>query len=346
MKKLVKICLIGFGHVSQAFIHLVDSKKGELAERYGLEFIYTAIATAHHGRAYNPQGLDVQKAIELHQKGASIESLSSQKFPKDINDFIKQSGADFMLENSPVNYETGEPAASHIRAALSSGIHAVTANKGAVVHAYHELTELAARHGVRFLFESTVMDGAPVFSVFREALPAIQIQSFEAILNSCTNLLLERMEDGENFEDALAYAQSIGIAETDPSGDIDGWDAAVKVAALATVLMDVPLKPQDVKREGIRNLSLTEIQQACRDGKRWKLICRAQKKDNAVTASVRPEMVLSNSPLFSVNGTSSFIIFHTDILPGLGILESNPGPNTTAYGLLADILNILKSGRE
>jgi homoserine dehydrogenase len=344
MEKTIKVCLMGFGNVSQAFVNLVARKQKELADEYGVKFIFTAIATGSHGKAINPQGLDAAKAMQLHIKGESIEKLSTEKVPRDIKEFIARSRADFLLENSPVNYQTGEPAATHIRAALGSGMHAVSANKGPVVHAYRELTDLAAQNGVRFLFESAVMDGAPIFSVFREALPAIQINSFEGILNSCTNLLLERMEDGETFDDAVTYAQSIGIAETDPSGDIDGWDAAIKVAAIATVLMGEPLKPQEVDREGIRDLSQAEVQQAHREGLRWKLVCRAERKDGKIIASVRPEAVPSKSPLFSVNGTSSFVVFHTDVLPGLGILESNPGPDTTAYGLLADILNILKSG--
>jgi homoserine dehydrogenase len=346
MENTIKICLMGFGNVSQAFVHLVKRKEKELLEEYGVKFIFTAIATGRHGKAINPQGLDAQKAIDLHRKGESIERLSSVRVPEGAEDFIKQSDADFLLENSPVNYQTGEPAVSHIRTALSDRMHAVSANKGPVVHAYRELTELADKNGVRFLFESAVMDGAPIFSVFREALPAVQINGFEGILNSCTNMLLERMEDGENFDDAVAYAQSIGIAETDPSGDIDGWDAAIKVAAIATVLMGAPLKPQDVKREGIRGLSQTEIQQAQRENMRWKLVCRAERKDGQIVASVQPEQVPSKSPLYSVNGTSSFVVFHTDVLPGLGILESNPGPDTTAYGLLADILNILKTEKK
>lgn len=346
MDKTIKICLIGFGNVSQAFVKLVESKARTLSADFGIRFIFTAIATGRHGRALHPQGLDIKKALALYQKGASIESLSSVKPPEDPAAFIAQSGADYLLENSPVNYQTGEPAVTHIRAALASRIHAVSANKGPVVHAYQELTALAEENGVRFLFESAVMDGAPIFSVFREALPAVEILGFEGILNSCTNMLLERMEAGESFEDAVAYAQSIGIAETDPSGDIDGWDAAIKVAAIATVLMGVPLKPQDVRREGIRDLSQTEIQQACRDGLRWKLVCRAEKKDTGIIASVQPEAVLSKSPLYSVNGTSSLVVFRTDVLPGLGILESHPGPDTTAYGLLADILNILKTQKE
>lgn len=343
MENTIKICLMGFGNVSQAFVHLVKRKEKELLKNFGVKFIFTAIATGRHGKAIHLQGLDAHKAIELHRKGDSIERLSSVKISDSMEDFIKQSGADFLLENSPVNYQTGEPAVSHIRAALSSHMHAVSANKGPVVHAYRELIELAEKNGVRFLFESAVMDGAPIFSVFREALPAVEINGFEGILNSCTNMILERMEEGESLDGAVTYAQSIGIAETDPSGDIDGWDAAIKVAAIATVLMDAPFKPQDVKREGIRGLSQTEIQQAQRENSRWKLVCRAERKDGRIVASVQPEQVPSTSPLYSVNGTSSFVVFHTDVLPGLGILESNPGPDTTAYGLLADILNILKT---
>ena len=143
-----------------------------------------------------------------------------------------------MFESTPVNYATGQPAVDYLRAALEHGMHAVSANKGPVVHAYRELTALARSKGVNYYFESAVMDGAPIFSLFRETLPAVSLRGFRGILNSTTNLILTRMEAGESFDQAVAYAQSIGIAETDPSGDVDGWDAAVKVAALATVLMD------------------------------------------------------------------------------------------------------------
>lgn len=345
--KQVKICLMGFGNVSRAFARLIERKKGELRFSHDLEITITAIATGSHGQAMNPDGLDIHKVLDVYQTNSTINSLSPKESPKDIEEFIKASGADFLLENSPVNYESGEPAITHIRTALENGMHAISANKGPVVHAYRELTALAEKNNRQFLFESAVMDGAPIFSVFREALPAANVLAFEGILNSCTNLLIERMEEGESFNEAVRYAQSIGIAETDPSGDIDGWDASIKVAALATVLMDVPLKPQQVQREGLRELSQTEIQQAVKDGMRWKLVCRAKKKENGgrILASVKPELLPSRSPMFSVNGTSSFVLFKTDVLPGLGILESNPGPETTAYGLLADILNILKTIR-
>ena len=340
--KQINICLIGFGNVGRAFVDLIKKKQGELRFGYDLEIKITAVVTKNHGRAIDFNGLDLDDLLETYFSKASLDTISAIKAPTDVKKFISKSHAHFLLENSPVNYETGEPAITHIRSALECGIHAVSANKGPVAHAYQELSNLARENNCQFLFESAVMDGAPIFSIFRNTLPASNVFGFEGILNSCTNLIIEKMEEGQSFEEAIEYAQSIGIAETDPSGDIDGWDAAIKVAALSTVLMDFPLTPQQITKEGIRDLSQTEVQQAIKDGSRYKLVCRAERKKEKVLTSIRPEIVTSQSPLFAVNGTSSFILFKTDILPGLGILESNPGPGTTAYGLLADILDILK----
>ena len=137
-----------------------------------------------------------------------------------------------MFENSPVNTQTGQPAIDHIRTALELGMHAITANKGPVVHGYRELTALAKSKGKTFGFESTVLGGSPVFSVFRETFPLAELASFKGILNATTNIILSRMENGESYEDAVKYCQSVGVAETDPTNDVDGWDAAIKVAAL------------------------------------------------------------------------------------------------------------------
>jgi homoserine dehydrogenase len=150
------------------------------------------------------------------------------------------------------------------------------------------------------------------------------------------------METGDTFEKALASAQSIGIAETDPDGDVDGWDAAVKVAALVTVLMDIPIKPGQVEREGIRGITPELIYKARLDGKRWKLVCSAQRTQDGVIARVGPEMVPSTSPLYQVEGTTSIIQFETDVHVQLSLIEVDPGPETTAYGLLADFINAVR----
>ncbi|MCK4897811.1 MAG: homoserine dehydrogenase, partial [Anaerolineales bacterium] len=204
------------------------------------------------------------------------------------------------------------------------------------------LTELANAEGLKFYFESTVMDGAPIFSLFRGGLPVATLRSFRGVLNSTTNLILNRMEDGDSFEDAVAYAQSVGIAETDPGGDVDGWDAAIKVSALVTVLMGIPLKPDEVDRQGIRNISPSDINRAKNEGNRWKLVCTAKRDGMEIKARVAPEMVPPDSPLYNVNGTTSIVQFDSDVLGQLSVIEADPGPHTTAYGLLADFLNAVR----
>ena len=341
--KHLALVLIGFGNVGQALARLLLKKQAELQTSFALSFAVTGIATGRHGKAIDPDGIDLQRALALAEKGQSLDVLSCSPAPENMIEFIVACPGDVLFENTPVNHHTGQPAANYLHTALGKGMHAITANKGPVVHAYAELSELARRQERRFLFESAVMDGAPIFSLFRGPLPAVQLLGFHGILNSCTNLLLERMENGEAFEAAVRYAQSIGITETDPSADIDGWDATIKVCALATVLMGIPLKPAQVERQGIRELTPAMLSEARQAGERWKLVCRAQREGNQLRARVAPERVKPGSPLYSIQGTSSYVQFELDVLPGLGIVESDPGPETTAYGLLADLLNSVRN---
>lgn len=340
--KTYKFALLGFGNVGQAFARLLQRKATDLRQRYGIETVVTAIATGSHGRAIDPAGIDLEAALNMMEKGQSLDTLSAQPAPADNLDFIRASGTDVLFENSPVSYADGQPAIEHIRTALKAGMHAVTANKGPVVHGYHQLTDLAAENGVRFLFESTVMDGAPVFGVVREAIPAANFTRIEGVLNSTTNLILSRMEDGESFDEAVAYAQSIGIAETDPSGDVDGWDASIKISALITVLMDTPFTPEKVDREGIRGITPEKITAAKAQGKRWKLVCTAEKVDGEIRAKVAPQMVGPETPVYTVEGTTSIVTMESDVLGPLSLIEANPSPDTTAYGLLADFINGVK----
>ena len=342
--KEIKVALVGFGNVGKALARLLEKKQALLNTKYGFSTTITGIATAHHGMMIDPSGIDLNHVFDHLNNGNSLDELCITPLPSSILDFIKTVQADVLFENSPVNHHTGQPAADHLKTALECGMHAITANKGPVVHAYNTLTSLANEKQRRFLFESAVMDGAPIFSLFCGPLPAVELRGFFGILNSCTNLLLEMMEEGKTFAEAVEYGKSIGITETDPSADIDGWDAAIKVAALSTVLMGIPLKPDQVERSGIREITPQMIREARDAGERWKLVCSARREGNSVTAKVAPQRVTSSSPLFSINGTSSFVQFEMDTLPGLGILESNPGPETTAYGLLADLINAVRGG--
>jgi homoserine dehydrogenase len=335
------LALLGFGNVGRALARLLRFKEPYLKSRYGITFHVTGIATGHHGIAIDPAGLDYVGAAEMVEAGKSLELLSRQRV--DNLQFLRMCGANVLFENTPVNHQTGQPAIEHLHLALELGMHAITANKGPVVHAYRELAEFAKTKNKAFLFESTVMDGAPIFSLFRSALPAAQLLGFRGILNSTTNLILTRMENGETFNQALQYAQSVGLAETDPAADVDGWDAAIKVAALVTVLMDIPFAPGQVDRTGIRPISPEMIGQAKARGSRWKLVCTAERNGNSVKGRVAPELVEADSPLYGVGGASSIVEFRTDTLSSLSIVEGNPGPETTAYGLLADFINAVRS---
>lgn len=340
----VSLALVGFGNVGRAFARLLMRKQELLKRDFDITFKVTGIATGRHGIAIDTEGLDLKRALSLVEAEQNLSLLSAVPASATPLEFIHAVPADILFENSPVNHHTGQPAIDHLRAGLRRGMHVVTANKGPVVHGFAELTALARTQNRRFMFESTVMDGAPIFSLFRGPLPAAELKGFHGILNSCTNLLIGLLEEGRDFDDAVRYAQSIGIAETDPSGDIDGWDAAIKVAALCTVLMGVPLIPDQVDRTGIRGITPAMIAEARQAGERWKLVCSVKRTPDGVSAKVAPERVSPTSPLFAINGTSSFVEFETDVLPGLGIVEGNPGPETTAYGLLADMINILRGG--
>ncbi|MCP4519246.1 MAG: hypothetical protein GY824_28965 [Delftia sp.] len=222
-------------------------------------------------------------------------------------------------------------------------MHVISANKGPLAFAYRELRDLAASQKRGFLFESTVMDGAPVFAVARAGLPAAQVLGFCGVLNSTTNFILCQMESGISFEQAVQAAQDMGIAEADPSADVDGWDATVKTVALANVLMDAGLRPADVDRTGIRDLTATALQEARGRNQRVKLVCQAQRQDEgAYTARVAPEEVPLDHPLASLSGTSSMLMLQTDTLKELSLIEFQPEPAQTAYGLLADLINLAR----
>jgi len=338
------LAFIGFGNVARALARLLIRKQDLLKSQYDITFSFTGIATGRHGFAVNPNGIDIENVFALLESGWDISSLSSTTV-QDSLAVIQHSQADVMFENSPVNTQTGQPALDHIRMALELGMHAITANKGPVVHGYRELTALAKSKGKTFGFESTVLGGAPVFSVFRETFPLADLSSFKGILNATTNIILSRMENGESYEDAVKYCQSVGVAETDPTNDVDGWDAAIKVAALITVLMDTPFTPQQVNPTGIRGITSEMIAKAKSEGKRYKLICSAEKDGDLIKARVAPELVDASSPLYGMMNSDTGVTFTTDVILDYSIILSeregiSGGPIDTAYGLFADFASI------
>ena len=330
------LAIVGFGNVARSFLRLLISKETELRRRYDIRWRLTGIATRRNGWVADPDGLNPLAVLNGHWPPQNHASA-----PRNVREWLERARADVVFEASSLNAATGEPATDHIKAALELGAHAITANKGPVVHAFAELTALAEEKDRRFLYEATVMDGVPIFSLFPLGLPATEMRGFSGVLNSTTNVVLTEIEKGRTFDEAIRRAQQMGIAETDPSADLDGWDAAVKVAALAIVLLGVPLKLDQVRRTGIRELSEEKIRSVRNSGMRYKLVCRATRRGAGVDCSVQPELLLASDPLANLEGSSSAVRFDLDVF-GLSLVEHNPGIDATGYGLLADFIRAVR----
>lgn len=303
----------------------------------GIAWRITGIASRRLGWIADPNGLDLK--LLCNKTPPSGENFpGSSRRTGNVQEWLRYASADVLFESTSLNIDNGQPAVDHIRAALEHGAHAITANKGPIVHAYEELCKLAAVAHKRFLFESTVMDGIPIFSAFRENLPTILVKGFRGILNSTTNVILGEMERGLGFEAALAKARDLGVAETDATHDVEGWDAAVKVAALVIVIMGEKLKLCDVQRKGITHLTGEQVCAARAADTPYKLVCRARRTSHGIEAKVAPECLPLSDPLAWVAGTSSIVYFETDIFPRFCITEDNPGLYATAYGMLADFV--------
>ena len=328
--------MLGFGNVNRTLVRLLIDRDPELRTR-GIAWRITGIASRRLGWIADARGLD-SALLSGERAVTTADFPAASARSANVREWLQTARADVLLEATSLNVVDGQPAVEHLRAALEHGAHAITANKGPIVHAYGGLKQLAAARGKRLLFESTVMDGIPIFSLFQENLPVIHLKGFRGILNSTTNVILSGMEEGLSFEASLRKAQEIGVAETDARHDIEGWDAAVKVAALVIVLMGEKIPLANVQREGIARLTGEQVRAARAEGTPYKLVCSARRTSSGVTARVAPERVPQTDPLAWVAGTSSIVYFETDIFPGLCITEDNPGLYATAYGMLADFI--------
>jgi len=327
------LAIVGFGNVGRALLRLLIAKETELRRKYDIRWRLTGVATRRVGWFADADGFNPIALLNGHWPAPAAAA------PRNVREWLERAKADVFFEASSLEAHTGQPALEHLKVALESGAHAISANKGPVVHGYPELSALAKEKNRKFLFESTVMDGVPIFSLFPLGLPATELRGFHGVLNSTTNVVLTEIEKGRTFADAVQRAQALGIAETDPTADLDGWDAAVKLTALAIVLMGADVKLEQVKRTGIRELSEEKIRAVRAAGMRYKLVCRAERKGDSVQCCVQPELLLASDALAGLEGTSSAIRFDLDMF-GLSIVEHNPGIEATAYGLLADLVRV------
>jgi len=336
----LRLAFIGFGNVARSFARILTTRAGELYEEYGLRCKTIAIATGSHGCITSKDKIDLREAVSRVERGNPLTDLTGCEPADDSLAVLNQCSAGVVFETTPLDIESGEPAITHIRAALTRGLHVVTANKGPIAFGYSELKSLAVRHNVQFRFEGTVMDGTPIFNLVERCLPGTHVLGFSGVLNSTTNLILTGMEAGESFEESLAEAKRCGIAEANADYDIDGWDASVKAVALANVLMNADARPADVNRSGIRDISIKDVEAAAASGKVIRLVARAEQAASGIGLVVRPELVPRASVFGSLGGTSNALVIETDLMGEIAVVENDPGVEQTAYALLSDLIGI------
>ena len=336
------LVLVGFGNVGRRFVRLAAERRNQLQDDWDITLQITGITTKAHGAVYDADGLDGDALANQVEAGASLSSPAAARISSIAAiERLSQSDASLriVIETTTLDIAAGEPAIGHVRCALACGCHVVTANKGPAAFAYHELSSLATRHGVRFLFEGAVMDGIPIFNLVRETLPTVRIEGFRGVVNSTTNHILTALEDGQEFAPALARMQAEGIAEADPSLDVDGWDAAAKTAILANVLLDARVTPHDVDRTGIGPDTAARARAAIANGRRLRLVASASRRERPSVQLVElaPDDVLSH-----LRGTANALILDTDTLGRIAISQLDGGLTHTAYALLTDVIAIAR----
>ena len=332
------IALTGCGTVGKALLELLHEKREMLKNRFHFEYNISLISARSKGILLNPAGLDLDGVLSaLHEKNSLSE------FPQSSGSFselLTESEANILVEATPTNLKTAEPALAHITTALNQNIHVVTVNKGPIALNFNALQALAKAHHVQLRYEGTVMSGTPLIELAQHGLAGAAINRIEGILNGTTNYMLTRMENGASYEEALIEAQELGYAETDPSGDVDGWDAAVKVSILAKALFGVDLPIDQVDRTGISGISSEDIQAADKKGERIRLIATIENHGDSIRGSVKPLSLPLTHPLSQVQGVMNAACLTTDTLGPVTLIGAGAGGRETAQALLADILNI------
>ncbi len=353
--RTVKLCLLGFGSVARALCELLATQEHVLEERHGLRVLIAAAGT-RRGSLVEPAGLTAAEMLAAAGEGPVLPQP-----PRSAADLMAASPADVLVELTVMGDLSGvaagetshRPAATgHILEAFDLGMDVVTANKGPIAWTWSEVAEAAARTGHRIRFESTVMDGLPVFSLLEYTLPDCTVLGFEAVFNATTNFIVDAMGTGRRYEDALAEVQAAGYAEADPSNDVDGWDAASKACALANVAMGADITPADVERESLRDVPIDRITRAREEGKRLRLVSSVWREWGAagaaspagpVRARLRAEELDIDHPLAAVGGESLGALLHTDLMADVLVSERGALVPQTAYGVYADLLHLCRT---
>jgi homoserine dehydrogenase len=335
-----RLAIIGFGNVGQGFAEILRDHGPRLLEQSGVRYRIVGVSDSLKGSVHDPAGFDPADLLDAVRLSGNLGGMDAPDRGWDGVEMARRSSADVVIELSYTDLDTGEPATGHIRAALEAGKHVVTSNKGPVALHYAELAAMARERGLEIGVEGTVMSGTPAVLAGMHLLQAAGIRRVQGILNGTCNYILTRMEEGATYEDALQEAQDNGYAEADPTGDVEGFDAAGKVVILANLLMGVPIGMDDVDRTGISGLKPADISAARDAGERWKLIGTLEPDENGVRASVRPERVPLTHPLASVGGATNAVTYSTELLGDVTLVGPGAGRLETGYSVLVDLLEI------
>ncbi len=334
----LRLSLAGFGVVGQSFVELLSSKQEYLREAFEIDARLVGVGNARHGFIYREDGLDIPFVLELGAGKRPLTDYERARHWDTILEGLPETGANVLVEATSTNLRDAEPGLSHIATSLRLGVHVVTANKGPGALAGLDLLALARQQGVQLRMESSVMAGTPVLSTILEGMAGASIQSIRGILNGTTNYILSAMAGGREYAGVLAEAQAQGYAETDPTADVEGYDALAKTLILAALVFNQPLKPEQVERQGITAISLDDVQRAASEGKRIKLIASLQRSGDRLEASVVPRALPLDDPLARVDGVTNALTIQADTLSEVTITGPGAGGLATAQGLLADMI--------
>ena len=340
----VRIIICGLGRVGQAFVGLLIQKDNDLKIRYDLNLKVVG-AVDIGGAAVSSSGLPLEELMAHLKKGGRVEEMSGfGKKGLSGKDVLSSVPADLLVETTPTNIKDGEPGMTHIRTALTLGRHVVTAAKGPLVLRYNELKELAKKSKVKMMISAATAAALPTLDVGLSCLAGTEVLTAEGILNGTTNYILTRMyEEGTPYKDALAEAQKMGVAEPDPSLDVEGRDTANKILLIANEVFQAGLSLGNIPVQGITRVTPEEIQKAKKEGKVIKLIGTAERKDGKVVASVAPMALPTDHPLASVRGTEKAISYLTDTMDRVTVSGGKSNPVGAAAAVLKDIIRIYQN---
>ncbi len=339
-----KLAFAGFGVVARGLCEILTEKREMLKDRYGLEWTVVAVSDFKLGSIADPDGIDIDLLMKSVADGDRVDDLDAPEKGWDVLTMIEKTNANTLVEVTYTDVKTGEPAMSHVKAALNRGMHVVSTNKGPVIKEMIPLNELAASKGVTYGVEGVVMAGTPVLNLIDLVLAGNNITEAKGIVNGTTNYILTKMGEGMEYADALQKAQELGYAEADPTGDVEGWDALGKVVVLSNILFNADIGWGDVEREGIDKITLEDIKAAAEEGLVYKLIaCTKLMPDGTVEGSVQPLKLPPSDPLSGISGATNAMTFVTDELGPVTIIGPGAGKRETGFALLIDMINICRS---